>query len=132
DNLSTLTVDDLITLFTDEGIWDSDRAGLIDDLDYIHWVLDDGKGEEDAIEFLEWIVAGSFDTSGEKIILADGVSYVNIVKSSADGVYYTATFNLSGCEVFEILVVMEEYINSDNAGNWVYINNKWIFILTLG
>lgn len=115
DNLSTQTVEGLITILAEIGVWDSDSDWLIDDATGFYIILEEDESEEDVIEFLESIVAGSFDTSGEKVTLADGSSYVNIVKSSTDGIYYNVTFCLNDLDDFEVVVASEEYLNSDNS-----------------
>ncbi|MFR9650102.1 MAG: hypothetical protein SNJ33_07890 [Rikenellaceae bacterium] len=114
DNLSTQTVEGLITILAEIGVWDSDSDWLIDDATGFYIILEEDESEEDVIEFLESIVAGSFDTSGEKVTLADGSSYVNIVKSGVEGEFYIVTFSLSGYEKFKMIAVMNEYLNNDN------------------
>lgn len=70
--------------------------------------------EEAAIDFLEFIANRTVDTSGEKVILSDGSSYVDIIKSNIDGIFYYLTFGLNGVDDFEAIVATEEYFNSEN------------------
>lgn len=108
--LSTQTVENLIAIFAKIDVLDEDGA-LVDSVNDVRISVED---EDNAIDVVEYLVDGSFDYSGEKVTLSDGVSYVNIVKSSSEGLYYTITFNLSGVEEFKAYFALEEYYNSEN------------------
>ncbi|MFI3261576.1 MAG: hypothetical protein R3Y26_01580 [Rikenellaceae bacterium] len=111
DTLSTQTAEYLISIFTREGILDEN--GVLSDGEECVCII--ANTEEKAISFLEYIVDGTFDTSGEKVTLSDGSSYVEIAKSNTDGIFFNLTFRLNELEEFKAIVATEEYLNSDNT-----------------
>lgn len=109
-DLSTMLADHLITTFTDAGILVD--GALADGAEYLYLTA---ESEDEAIEWLESVVLNSVDTSGEMVILADASSYVNIVKSSIEGVYYNVIFSLGELDLFEAIIAQEAYFNSANS-----------------
>ncbi len=109
ETVSTQSAETLISTLTDAGI-------LVDG------VLANGatcayiavEDQDDAVDYLEDLVGVSFDASGDKVFLSDKSSYVDIKKSSIDGVYYDVMFSLGTLDDFEIVFALEEYLNDEN------------------